>query len=371
MGRAGRFLLLSIAGIYVQYFVAFMLPGFFCLLLMRRRWKAVWTFVAFGVVVAAAALPLALVARSQVEGYAVEAPSRHVLVQTTAEHPWIEFLYPIDFSWSDVTWFRDAYGVMAIAFGITVVASLPRKSAAWAHIAAASTVEIMFLALVVIIDLPLSDRYFVAIYVPEMVAAYSAFCALRRGPRPIVSWAFAPTVLLTAVLLISRYRFLAQNGDWGRVAAYLSKNARAGDVIAVFPADALPALDRQYHGTVPRVAFPKPFSTTQYSVADLTLGSDREGTVALKTLRRYRRIWLVDSEKCFHRHPVFGCEYIPDIVASGRGLERESFFGSAVYLFGPSPGSGAQAGAQTVRQIGESRHDQVERAKPRQAQQND
>jgi hypothetical protein len=192
------------------------------------------------------------------------------------------------------------------------------------------------MVLAIVVRVELSDRYFVALFVPVVVFVYALFRVIALGPRPAVTVAFVPSLLLTLLVLFSRYRFLAQAGDWKRVAPYLQQHAAAGDVIAIFPPDGIPAFERQYRGSVPYVGFPRPFSAQKYSVDNVSVNSPADARLAFASLRRYRHIWFVDDVTCLPAGIDYGCHTVRNVIDSDfKIVNRRQFFEAAVEELSP------------------------------------
>jgi len=328
------FVLLAISGIYVQYFLAFMLVGFGCSLLVLWRPKVFRAYLACASVVALAALPLAIAAHSQLGGYETgTAPPLWPLVMGVAAHPLIEFLFPRDFAWNTVPVERFAYHAVVVSTVLVLAIARPRFSRkSVALVASAAGVQLTYVALAAALALQLNGRYFVALFVPVAAASYGVFQAVRLGPRPKLSWAFASIVALTLLTLFSQYRFLAPPGDWKRVAGYLESHATPGDVIAIFPADGLPAFERQYRGSVRVEPFPRPYSTEQYSVRVLSINSPAEARAAFAKLAGYRRIWFVDGTPCPADDQEYGCANLVPVLASEfRAPAERAFYRNTLY----------------------------------------
>lgn len=332
------FIVLSICGIYVQYFLAFMLVGFACALIVLGRRKALVAFVACGAVVALAAIPLALIARSQVGGYETGAAPHLLQLVFGVSHRFLDFALPRDYAWNAVRAERAGYWLVVGATVLAIAAAAPKISRGLlALLASAAAIQLTYVALAVALSVQLNERYFIALFVPTAVASYGVFRAVLAGPRPAFALAFASTVALTLLALFSQYRYLAQPGDWKRVAPYLVAHAAPGDIIAIFPADGLPAFEREYHGTVAFAPYPRPYSTERYSVRALSVESQSDARAAFAKLSAYRHIWFVDGAPCPPDDQEYGCEQVDAVLAADfQTLERATFYRNTVTeLSGP------------------------------------
>jgi hypothetical protein len=326
------FVALAIAGIYTQYFIGFALAGFGVALLVIGKPRAFAVYLACTALVVAAAVPLALQARGEGNWFATEAPSLGQILRRTLIHPWLGFVFPYDWQWDAYRFVRRGYTVAACLALLAGALCRPRLArTTLALVAAASAIELIYVLMAAALRIELSDRYFIALYVPVAAAAYALWNDVARE-RPLAGRTlFAFSAALAAATLVSQYRHLAQPGDWKRVAAYLQERARVPDAISVYQPDALPAFARQYHGDVTVVPYPRPLSRERYTVAAVSVRSDSEARRAFAALRARPRIWFVEDGRCDVRAPQFGCEYVERAIAVEFTVRSSrQFYGSRV-----------------------------------------
>ena len=328
------FVALAIAGTYTQYFVAFALVGYGAALLVRGKARALYAYAACCGAIAVGLVPLAFVVPGQLETLPIVAPPLPAIVRFTLVHPALDLLFPDPAGLLPHRAYLALVTLGLVALGAGV-AALPRRSSLAAPALAATVlaggVLATYVAAAAYLRVEFTEHYFVALYVPFAAAAYAVGRAISGGRRPAAAAAFALTAALSVATLAVEYRPLAQAGDWRRVAAYLSAHARPGDAIAVFEADARPALVRQYRGGVPVFAFPHAPSPSRYSVADVGLASATQARAAFAALAPYAHVWFVEVGDCDPRNPQYGCQYIP----AGRDryfriVARAGFYGSEV-----------------------------------------
>jgi uncharacterized membrane protein len=337
------FVIVTVAAIYVQYFLAFALAGFFCALVVRGDRRVLGSFVACCAPIVLAALPLALFAHDQVGGYETSEPPLGTLLRHAVLHPWLDFLFPFDSTWGVRHGVHRAYLVLvALAFA-TVLAARPRFTRAeLSWVACAATVECVYLALIIALRLPLNDRHYVALYVPLAAAAYAVACAVLRGKHPAYGLAFGLCAVLSAGALTTQYRALALPGDWRRVGSYLTSVVPPDDAIVLYTADNLAALRRQYHGRAPIVAFPVTPPEDAYDVDVFVVHSEAQAAAALEALARYPRLWFVSNVPCYSFDESYGCVYVQSAIArSFTIVARRDFYGSSVEELQRSAAAGA------------------------------
>ena len=326
------FVAVAIVGIYVQYFLAFMLVGFACASLVLADRRAVFRYAIACVPVVLAALPLAGIARGQVGGYETTVPVVPYLLRHSLLHPWVDFIFPYERDWDVVRWLHPVYDAIVAVALVAAVAARPRLTrtdVAW--IACAAAIQTTYLALIAVVGLPLDDRHYVGLYVPLAVAFYAIARRVRESERPRYTAFFGLTGGLIVAVLFTEYRHLALPGDWRRVAAYLTREARPGDAIVIYAADAMLPFRRQYEGTVPVVPFPRAPARRAYSADVLTVHSEAQADASLAALRRYDRIWFVSSVRCRADQQTYGCVYVqPAIDRSFKIIGERDFYESRV-----------------------------------------
>jgi hypothetical protein len=325
----------SIVSISTLYFLAFALPGYLALLVVRRA-RSLRAFAICAAIVVCAAIPLLLIARSQMGGYDAAGPPLQAVLRAVAVRPWLDFLFPTFSRWADIDWIHAVYHVVVcVSLALILLGIRNWDRTVLGYLACAVAIEATYLAMVLVLRLNLDARYFVTLFLPEMVAAYAIFVATIRGPQPYLALGFVP-VLLSLLVAFEQNHFLAESGDWKHVAAFLDRNAGAGDAIAIYPPDALPAFERQYRGTVPVAAFPRPPSQDRYSVRALGVTSEDETRRALIALGARRHIWLVDSIRCVREMPQFGCDKVSHVATQAPQARQIQFFENRIFEIDPA-----------------------------------
>jgi hypothetical protein len=213
-----------------------------------------------------------------------------------------------------------------------MLAARPRLSAAaWGWVVSAIVVEGAYVALLVVLHVEIDDRHYVGLYVPLAVAVYAVTRTVVASGRARYNRVFILTAVLTAAVLVTRYRHAAQPGDWARVGAYLASAARPGDAIVAYAADVVPALRRTYHGDVPIVPFPETPSPDAYAVDVLVVHSVAQAERALAPLRGYRHVWFVDSVRCRSDEQSYGCINVMPAIRAAFAIRGErDFYGTKV-----------------------------------------
>ncbi len=213
-----------------------------------------------------------------------------------------------------------------------------------ATIATAVSIELVYVVVSALVSESLNDRYYIALFVPVAVAVYAFLRSSTANPPVPQQILVTLLTIMTLASVVSQYRFLAQNGDWIRVADYLEAHARPGDLIVIYTNDNLPAFERQFHGTVRVVPFPHPNPTDRYSLSEIDVTSKAEAKAAFAALPPYDTLWLVDAVQCVNGAPEYGCDKVHEAEADDfRVRSSKMFYTNAVYELTRRSKSAAEA----------------------------
>ncbi len=328
------FCVLSIVGLYTQYFLGFTLVGFGALLLAKKNWRAMRAYACALVAIGVATIPLLGILRSQVGGSGETTAGVWAILRQTLIHPWLDFVLPFDHSWNHL-YLRISYVALITFLVALIVAARPRlRPALGGALVCATVVELLFVAVVLVLHLDLNVRHYVALFVPTIVAGYTLIAELEAGRHRFTGSVFAWTFgILTLTVLVAEHHVLAQDGDTKRVAAYLREEAGPNATIAIFPADALPAYARQYRGPARLVPFPHPLPQGQYDIDEIDVDTEREASSALSNVgAAQHRLWLVMLGTCDDGGFQYGCGNVLAAIADGAVvLQEREFYDSRVY----------------------------------------
>jgi hypothetical protein len=326
------FCILAIVGLYTQYFLGFACVGFGTALLVKKKWGSLGPYAIALAAIALAAIPLLGIVRSQVGGSGETSAGIGSLLRTTLVHPWLDFVLPYDRDW-DFHRLRAPYVALVAAIVLLVVYARPRlRPILGGAVANFVAVEMLFVAVVLIFRLDLNFRHYVALFLPALVAGCALLSALdASGHRRIgtfVAWAYS---LLALAVVYSQHHQLAQVGDTKRVAAYLESRTSPGAIVAIFPADALPAYARQYRGSARLVPFPHALPSGRYDLSQIDARTEGEVTQALSAYGNSAPIWLVMLGSCDDGFE-YGCGNVLAGISDGTNvLDKRVFYKSLVF----------------------------------------
>ncbi len=315
------FVAVAIASIYVQYFLAFALVAGAVSLICARRYVALRSFIIACAVVGIAIAPTLWWAPGQAAAAYLGAASIPSIFAHTVQ-PVVAFALPRSYDWfGSWRWLVYLHLAAGLAAGaVSARFAVPRlERREWAILCVPLVMwSVFFLAATLLHIQYVLPRHFVGLFVPEFAALYVLVSRVAIDGRPKAAGAIAVVYALFAIAtLVTTYRTLAKPGDWPRVGLYLSTHAQAGDRIAVFPARALPAFARSYHGPAEVRAFPRSENQQTYNEGSAGFMSASDAQAGLGRLVRGHRVWLVIGEDCADADPADGCNYLESAVAQG------------------------------------------------------
>ena len=333
--KLGRivFCVLAIVGLYTQYFLGFALVGFGTTLLFKKKWRALVAYAIALVGIGLAAIPLLSIVRSQVGGSGETTAGVASLLRGTLVQSWLNFVLPYDHSWDDLH-LRVPYIVLIVAIVILVAYSRPPlQPVLGGTVACVVAMEVLFVAVVLLFHLDLNSRHYVALFLPSLIAGYALVTTLDASQHRRIATAIAWTYgVLALTVVYAQDHQLAQDGDTIRVAAYLEARTPPGAIVAVFPADALPAYARQYHGSARLVPFPRALPAGRYDLSQIDANSEVEVSHALAAYGNTRPIWLVMLGLCDDGGFQYGCGNVLASVADNtQVLSEQLFYRSRVF----------------------------------------
>ncbi len=323
------FVVLAIAALYLEYFLAFELVGFAVALMVAGRWRQLCAYVGVGFVCALAFLPLLLVLHTQVTAAFAVPEHRAGPAYGVFLHPLADFLIP--YGYGGFPGARALNAALAVCVVGALVAGRPRFDRKLLSLGAvAATVELFYILLVDVLHEELVvPRHFFALFVPETAFAYGVLATLR-APGRLVTGArrtIAVCVAVACVLSLGfTYRAFAKLGDWPRVARWLDVNAGPDDTIAIAEPDAVRAFARYYRGTAKVVAYPRTIDPNVYSVERMMVHSVAEARAAFAALPVKGRLWFVNYDTC-DRSDRLGCLEVEAALRQRYCVvERRAFF---------------------------------------------
>ncbi len=330
------YVLLAVAALYTQYYMGFLLVANACALLVLRRWRPLFEYLAGMVIVAICFSPMLPFIRYQMSPHT--APVREP----------ISWFLAFEF----VTWRVKDYLLPAGSNALITVRSLFLKACYVATIIllifalikkrrslkpemiALWTIPI-FIALVFFIQARLSgDKLLVAhhttvLLLPVLFAAFSI--VILAGRREVLLAWLLITLFFSGSYLYVRYRPMAKYGDWQRVASYLMQSEKQGQAILVFHGGAALPLSQYYAGVNPLVPLPRDNTFERFDFHDYILRDEREIVAALARVgAEHEQLWLVTDGDCGFADIKYNCSILEEFVNKYYIVEEVKYFNGSM-----------------------------------------
>jgi uncharacterized membrane protein len=338
--RAARwaYVAVAVAAVYTQYYLAFMLVGQACSLIVLRRFQMFRRFAMQAAVVVVALVPLAVIVRLEM-----------TTLRGTISALSVPRTSLFSFIWSISDWFvpstshRALWIAGALILGATAAVAAARKrrvdDGSVAIFTIAVVVTTAFIAVAHFSAIPLElPRHTVALFLPLELGAFALIAGLRRPARTV---ALAGATLLFIALdvraLHAEYAYGAKYGDWARIAGYIERNESPGEPILVFRAANVLPLRYYYRGVNVLVPLPYPAGYAEISATSRRLhepGDITRSLVAAHASASPRRLWLAITDQCDDGRPP-DCRALQRFIAENRftAVRQARFFHGEAWLF--------------------------------------
>ncbi|MBK7973800.1 MAG: hypothetical protein IPK07_11205 [Deltaproteobacteria bacterium] len=339
-GRAG-FTAASVAALWTQFYLGFLLAVLGGVLVLRRRWRAVGAYLAAMTVAAVALVPFVPGVTGQLEGHThgVDEPFG-ILEQAKFVYQRVAY-YTLPRETESpraIKLLRDAI-VLAGAGGLAVRFARrdrPRLSpATWGLGLVVAGLLASFVGAVVITrtqDLVLV-RHTVGMFVPAVLVTF-LIAAETGGRRAVAATAAVVLAFEVADLATVYLPHPAKRGDWMAVARYIEAREKPGEPILVFRAPTELPLAIHYRGVNPIVPVPRANDRDHWVLEDAQIHSTSEVVAFLETLPgQPRELWLVTDTIWSSMGISFGHDILDRALSEGFVVKDErSFFASRVRL---------------------------------------
>ncbi|MBC7909055.1 MAG: glycosyltransferase family 39 protein [Pyrinomonadaceae bacterium] len=326
------YVLLAVAALYTQYYMGFLLVANACALLVLRRWRPLFEYLAGMVIVALCFSPMLPFIRYQMSPHTapVRQPISWFLAFEFVTWRVKHYLLPAD---SDAliivrSWLLRVCYVAAFIILIKKRRSLkPEMIALW-------TIT-LFIALVFFIMAHLSgDKLLVphhttVLLLPVLFAVFSI--VILAGRREVLlAWTLI-ALLFSGSYLYLRYRPMAKYGDWQRVASYLMHSEKQGQAILVFHGGAALPLSQYYAGVNPLVPLPRENTFERFDFHDYILRDEREIDAALgRAGAGHEQLWLVTDGDCGFADIKYNCSILEEFVNRYYIVEEVKYFNGSM-----------------------------------------
>ncbi|TAM74862.1 hypothetical protein EPN44_10120 [bacterium] len=322
---------LCIISAYTQYYLLALIVAQGLVLVLRRRWRALGTYVAIGVVAMLAFVPMLRVLPAQLANFrgSFVAPHTPLVPATTLAEILLQYVVPL----TVIPHHKALYAAL-------IIAALAGGFAARRYAGAKTNLLIglmlapafvLFSLVIFAAGEHILNRHAASLFVPTVMTAFAALTIFREPARGRAVAAVGLLILASsAVTLVSTYRPMAKAGDWTRLTSYLEARERPGQPILVFEAENAVPLAYYYRGPNPIVAIPVAVDFRTYNVDRFVLHDGAQIAAQLARIPGdHRTLWLVTGQYCRALNIDFGCDTLERYVRDHyETLSAARFYGS-------------------------------------------
>jgi hypothetical protein len=337
------YLLVSVVSLYTYYYLGFILFANACALLVLRRWRLLFLYLAHMTAVALCFVPMTLIVLGQV--------TTHTSPLTSAT-PWWEGLKFISWRIKEYIlpaeetrmvglrrWtLRLAYVVMILSV-VRARKRLLTTANLFTWTIAAVTSLLFLAALRATSEEMMLPRHTAVLFLPSILLAFSviALIPVRKG---VLIGALVMSVF-NVVSLSTTYETLKKARNWDQVVAFIGEREEAGQPILVFHAGAALPLAYYYRGPNALVPLPRENSFETFDIRDYVLRDEQEifDTLA-RTPGGHEEFWLITDGVCHYLGVEYNCPALEEFVNKYYAVENSRVFANTqVRLLRRKPGS--------------------------------
>ncbi|MGI8737894.1 MAG: hypothetical protein ACR2KS_11555 [Candidatus Eremiobacter antarcticus] len=326
---------LALLGLYTQYFIAFLLCAQALVLIVKRgRWM--WFFLAGMAVVLIAFIPLAIAVRQQMGVTQANSGPPSTFAQNGVQLlvALMEYVFPLIVRHHAV----QTLAVMAVVALAVLAAGRFRFAAAqWAPVPVTIAIAAFLMLLVVtqVGSYQINDRYAAFLLTPAVFATFSYFEYVRFERKQWCIGVFTIVSIATGLWgLWTLFGSGAKSGDWKRVAAYVESHERPGQPILIFPASQALPLAHYYNGLNAVIPIPRAIRFQNWNARQNVLVDAREIRKALSPSERAApALWLLRYDECSWAAIDYNCHALDEFVRRHYTLQAsQAFVGTRVEL---------------------------------------
>ncbi len=179
-----------------------------------------------------------------------------------------------------------------------------------------------------------APRYVFTVFVPVVMGAVTFLASLPAARLWFVVYSLV-FVAASVASMRTTYAPMAKEGDWARVAAYITAWEKPGEPIAIFPGPYALPFELYYHGPNPVVPLPEAPSFDWHHPTVVTLSDARQIDEALhRTGDSHRKqIWFIQVPICHYGSRQYGCAILAAYLSNHFTVtQTRTFLGAQVSL---------------------------------------
>lgn len=334
-----------LAALYSHYFLACLIAGQAVVLLLKRGAGQRFYWVSM-IAVGLGFLPLisSLLLHVEGGGIYVDTNASALTGLRAAVGRALVFMLPTATDWEAAPAMRLLrYGLFVLLL-LILVAQRRRITAQNLTVWGMSSFTVLAFGLVLTAThtVELTYRYGYPLLVVMLLSLFSVLSLLTsRSRQRILVCLTLLLLLLYGSSLIFTYRALAKDGDWQRVATYITDSERPNQPILGFSAEVMLPLAYYYQGRNLLLPLPHPVNPDRYLQDEFILKQESEVSAALAQAGDPSEVWLVtgpqfilgnpNQEACVLFGANFNCQILEQFVQKHYSVElSKDFYGSRV-----------------------------------------
>ena len=326
------FVLTSIAALYTNYYLGFLLVGAFVALLILRRWKEAKSYFLQMIIVGIAILPLFWIISFQFSDRIVTFQEEKSLVEGVRNlwNHFLTFVLPTEiYTTEEISVFsiirlwlvRIAILAAAIIFIKNKGKDLDKNIIAFGTISAVAALFFLFVYFqlgVGYVEIRHAAVFFVSLFI------FVSAVLVKILPKK--TWIFAAVLyfVFSSYGIYALYPNLTKRGDWARVAEFIEQNEKPNQPIVIFQVYEAIALPNYYKGANRILPDEKFFSFFAEEKAGSPNNFRRQIEFLISEIPPdSQEIWLLTNEKCDVKQ---SCEPLEKFVEANYTIVEERDF---------------------------------------------
>ncbi len=335
------FLFAAIFALYTNYYLGFLLVGFFAALLVSKKLRHAGFYLGLMLVAAAAFFPLLIGLRSQFLVNTGGFQEERSIVEGIRYlwHHFLTFTLPAEVFPDAQVSAADVIRLWVMRIAIIVIScfAIVRRKLISSHTISlgfitAGIFACLLFAYFVVGSNYIEIRHASVAFAPLLFFAASLLsdifgCGSRKEQMLGKFALFACGMLVLASFsyaLVTLYPNMTKRGDWARIGALIEQNEAPGQAIIVFPTFEALALPYHYHGVNRILPDEKFFEFTEEAPFGSEDSLKQETDFVISEIPADAdAIWLVVSEKCLITE---ACRPLENYVRANYTIEKEQEF---------------------------------------------
>lgn len=344
------YVITSIAALYTNYYLGFLLVGCLVALIVLRRWKEAKSYFLQMLMVGLAILPLLWIIGQQFSVRSVHFQAERWLAEGLSVfwNHFLTFVLPTEIFPSEEVSVFSIVRIWIIRIAVLAILIITIKNKGKnldEKVFAFGAISAVIVAFLLFVYFQLGHgyveiRHAAVFFVPFVLFVASIFAGIlpqrrRDAEEKKINYLVVPFIGLCAIFfsysLFTLYPNLAKRGDWARVAAFIEQRETPHQPVILFQTYDAIALPYHYKGTN-RILPDEKFFAFDLEDEPGSAGSFRSQIdfVISKIPREAQEIWLLTNEKCAAKE---ACQPLENFIGANYTIvEEKNFYKEKVRL---------------------------------------